>query len=434
MKERDFRLIWFASVFSDLGTWMQISALAIFITESTGQATWTGIASTVTYLTAGLFTPIGGVLADRYDRRRLIIVSSLIELTIGLALAACFANGWHAPLLLISIAGAQGVVAAAVVPTLSAMAPDLVSKERTAHAAILEAISWNAGRALGPVIAVAVVSVQSYSTVFTINALSYAAIAIALYAVKARPPRHSEGGGLTSRFTVGWRGLRTNNICFWATVVATVEISLIAPFIALIPVMGQLTLHGDSSASGLLYFGQGAGSAVGVVIIGSLLHRFGVGRLFVATVAVLPMLLAAYAFSLNLSFAMIIIVPLSAAHAVVLALAIAFMQRFADDSVRGRVMGLHRAITISCYAIASAVLAVIASHVGLRPTLLTLSVLTTGVLLWITVAHRADVEKLAAIESSMPTPTEADPLSEEFIPNKTDGFATVTRHVQPTRE
>src|SRR5689334_13821595 len=106
---RDFRLVWASSVLSDLGTWMQIGALAIFVTDATNSSTWTGIASTVTYLSAGLLTPFGGVLADRVERRRLVILTSLMECAIGLVIAACFVMGERSPGLLILLAGVQGM-------------------------------------------------------------------------------------------------------------------------------------------------------------------------------------------------------------------------------------------------------------------------------------------------------------------------------------
>lgn len=415
LRERDFRLIWFASVLSDLGTWMQISALAIFVTESTGQARWTGIASTITYVTAGLFSPIGGVLADRFDRRRLTITASASELVIGLALTASFASNWRSPLLLISIAGAQGAAGSIVRPALQAMVPDLVSKTRSAHAALLEAVSWNVGRALGPIIAVFVTHVGSYSMVFLLNAISFGLVAVALCLMKARPPHHHEGGTAAERLRIGWQGLWRNRICSWGTVLATVEISLIAPFIALIPAMGQLTLHASASGSGLLFLGQGIGSALGVVIVGSLMHRLGAGRSFLWMMAILPPLLIAYALSPDLLCAVVIIVALSGAHSVVLALATSFMQRYADDDIRGRVMGLHKAITITSYGIASSALAVFAASVGLRTTFVLTAISTLGFLVWMALTHRSELHTLASIGDGTELTPEPELLREPLI-------------------
>lgn len=395
---RDFRLVWASSVLSDLGTWMQVGALAIFVTDTTDSSTWTGIASTASYLSAGLLTPIGGVLVDRVERRKLVLFTSLIECALGIAITACFALGERSPGILVLLAGIQGIAAAVVVPALNAFVPDLVSKARAPHAALLEGVSWNTGRALGPIIAVAVVKWQSYEAVFLLNALTFACTALAMFLVVSRSRAVAEDGNLSSRLRTGWSGLRNNPICLHATILATVEIALIAPFIALIPVMAQITLDASKTASGMLFLGQGVGSTAGLALMGAVMHRYGIGRSFGVLLAVLPALLVAYALSPNVLVAMMIIVPMSAAHSIVLALAIAFMTQYAADEVRGRVGALHRSITISSYAISSSLLAIVANHFGLRATLVATALATAVFLVWTYFSRHAGFHVIAAMD------------------------------------
>lgn len=398
LRERDFRLVWTASIFSDLGTWMQIGALAIFITDTTGQARWTGIAGTVSYLSAGLFTPFGGVLIDRFDRRKLIMIASFCEAVVGAALVVCFLAGIHSPLLLITIAGIQGIFGAVVVPGLAALVPDIVSKSRVAHATMLEGMSWNIGRAFGPIIGVLIAKSTSYSAVFVLNSLSFVAVSVALYFVAKTSTRHHEDGSVVDRLKSGWKGLRDTDICLWSTVIASIEIVFIAPFIALIPVMSQLTLHSSEKGSGILFIGQGVGSALGLFLIGSLMHRFGVGRTLVWSMLLLPAMLLMYALSPTLLIAFLLIVPLSGAHSVVLALAQSFMQRFAPDQVRGRALAMHKAVTITFYAVASSVFAIAADLVGLRSTFAIMAFTALFLTFWIALRFRA-LKLLADVDS-----------------------------------
>jgi MFS family permease len=398
---RDFRLIWASSVLSDLGTWMQVGALAIFVTDTTSSSTWTGIASTVSYLSAGLLTPLGGVIADRIERRKLVLLTSLVECAIGIAIAGCFALGERSPAILVLLAGLQGMAAAVVVPALNAFVPDIVSKERAPHAALLEGVSWNTGRALGPIIAVAIVKWQSYEAVFVLNSLTFACTALAMFLVATRSRAVFEDASLSSRLHTGWNGLRHNSICLHATILATVEIALIAPFIALIPVMAQITLESSKTASGLLFLGQGIGSAVGLALMGAVMHRYGIGRSFVVLLASLPPLLIAYAWSPSVAVALIIVVPMSAAHSIVLALAIAFVTQYAADEMRGRVGALHRSITVSSYAISSSILAVVTNYSDLRTTLTATGIASGAFLLWMYFSRHRGLHMIALMDKKV---------------------------------
>lgn len=378
LRIRDYAIVWTVSALSDLGTWMQIGALGIFVTQSTGQARWTGIASTITYLSAGIFAPLGGVLADRLDRKKLVMASFALQALTGMLLAYCFAHGVRSPFPLIALAGLQGALTAAVVPALNAMIPDLVPADRLANAAFLDQISWNLGRAFGPIIAVAVIHAQSYTAVFVLNALSFAAVAACMPLIRAKQTRHIEDGSLAQRLATGWNGLRHNRICLLATLVAMVEMVFVSPFIAFIPAMGQLTLHGTASTSGALFVAQGIGSALGALLCGSIMHRFGQGHTLVTLSWIQPFLLIAYALSPNVGIAILFIALLGGIHTAVFSLCTSVVQQYAAQNVRGRVVAFNRSLLVVSYAIVSSLLGVLATHIGLRQTFLVMSAITLG--------------------------------------------------------
>ncbi len=116
LRHREFRTVWTAMFVSDVGTWMQVGALGIFVAESTGKAAWVGVIATVSYLATGLISPLGGTLADRHDRRRVVAVGVSAQAGVAVALTASFAAGGQGPLLLTLLAGAQGALTALVQP------------------------------------------------------------------------------------------------------------------------------------------------------------------------------------------------------------------------------------------------------------------------------------------------------------------------------
>lgn len=370
LRHRQFRIVWLAMFVSDLGTWMQIGALGIYMVEGTGRATWVGIITTVSYLATGLVAPLGGTLADRYDRRLVVAAGTIGQLLLAGALAGAFAAGVRSPLLLTVIVGLQGALGALVIPTLSAMIPDLVPAEDLMAANSFFHVSWNVGRAAGPAVAVAIIALASYELVFAINGATFAAVALAMLAVSAHP-RHISTGSTWRRIAAGASTLVRHRPSRHAVSLYLAEMVLVAPFIALIPVMSQLTLGGSAADTGWLYAAQGIGSALGVLVIAALVPRLGQERTVLFSLSAMVVCGTAYALSPTLLVAMLLILPLSGLHSSVLAGSTSLLQRDTPPEMRGRVLAMASSVTNLGYAAAGVAFAAAADVAGLRPVLVT---------------------------------------------------------------
>lgn len=360
-----------------MGTWMQIAALGIYVAETTGQAAWVGLVTTATYLAVGILAPFGGALVDRHDRRRVARIGVSLQAVVSLLIVLAIMTGHDGPFVLWSLACAQGFVGAAVFPAINAMVPDLVSKDHYSQAMSLYHVSWNIGRSLGPLFAVLAISVASFELVFFLNGLSFAAVVIATMFLPSMP-MHETPGSVFTRVADGLRGLSNHRECRRPLLTSASHAALIAPFVALIPVMSQLTLNGSASDTGHLYAAQGVGSIVGVLLIASLVPRLGQAR--VLTVALLGASTCAIAYSLspNMLSALVWIIPLSGFHSSVIANSAGLLATRAPAELRGRFMGLLNASYNISLAISGVTMAVLADVFGLRIVLCTGALLMLG--------------------------------------------------------
>ena len=208
LRHRQFALVWSAALVSNIGSWVQTVAIGVLVTELTGQARWTGLVAAAAFLPIGLLSPVGGVMADRADRRRILLLTTLGEVVFAVLLAVLAATGSVTPVNLAVVALGGGCMAAFGFPAYQAILPDLVPKDDLLGAISLSSAQWNLGRVVGPALAGLVLALGSYTFAFVINALSFGAVLVAIAFVRLPPPRPDpdETGGIGRRIVTGARG------------------------------------------------------------------------------------------------------------------------------------------------------------------------------------------------------------------------------------
>src|SRR5579863_6907416 len=180
LRSRNFAVIWSSALVSNVGSWMQTVALGVVVTTRSHNPLWTGAVAAAAFIPIGVLSPVGGALADRLDRRRWLITTTLAEAGFAALLAVLAATG-HAPSwVLVAMAFLGGVAAAVGFPTYQAMIPDLVPADDLLGAVSLSSAQFNLGRVIGPVLAGIVLLAGSAAWVFTINAASFGAVVAAL--------------------------------------------------------------------------------------------------------------------------------------------------------------------------------------------------------------------------------------------------------------
>ncbi|MCX6542691.1 MAG: MFS transporter, partial [Actinobacteria bacterium] len=152
LRHRSVLLIWGAGVISDAGTWIQLVVVGTLVASNTGSALQTGLIALATFMPQGIAAPLGGVLADRFDRSRVFVGGILGQAFFTMLLAVLLGVGVRSPIALaglIMFASAMGSLGA---PAYAAILPDLVPPEELMAMSSLGIYSWNAGRIVGPLL------------------------------------------------------------------------------------------------------------------------------------------------------------------------------------------------------------------------------------------------------------------------------------------
>ncbi|MBV9042312.1 MAG: MFS transporter, partial [Acidimicrobiia bacterium] len=176
LRRKNFALIWTAALVSNVGSWMQTVAVGALVTEATGKSAWTGIVAAAAFIPIGIFSPVGGALADRVDRRRYFIGTTIGETFFAALLAVAVATGHGEPWLVTALVFLGGCLTSLGIPAYQAIIPELVRQEELLAAMSLGAAQYNFGRVIGPALAGVAILAGSYSLVFAVNAASFGAV------------------------------------------------------------------------------------------------------------------------------------------------------------------------------------------------------------------------------------------------------------------
>jgi MFS family permease len=372
LHSRPFALLWSAALVSNVGSWMQAVALGVLITARTHNPLWTGLVAAAAFLPNGLLAPVGGALADRLDRRRWLLLTTVAEAGCAALLAGLSTSGTTSPALLVGLAFLGGCAAAIGFPAFQAMLPDLVDKEDLLAAVSLSSAQFNLGRVVGPAAAGLAIVLGSYTLAFALNAVSFGAVVVALALLRLPPPAaRPDRDSLLGQIARGARTAFAERGCRSAVLLIGLVALLASPFIALVPAMALDGLHlgqGHRGAAGtsVLVSAQGVGAVVGALTLPSLARRVGRGRLLVAALFVLPALLALYGLAPTLALGAVALVAVGGGYIGVLSGLNTVVQLRAPRAARGRVLSFFMLALGTMYPIGAVLQGALGHVVGVR--------------------------------------------------------------------
>ena len=408
LRHRDFALLWTAALVSNVGTWMQTVAVGVLVTLRTGQAGWTGLVAAAAFLPMGLLSPVGGAMADRHDRRRWLLLTTIGETVFAAVLTVLAATGNAGPVPVTLVVFGGGAMTAIGLPAYQAMLPDMVGRRDLLGAISLSSAQWNLGRVIGPALAGAVIVIGSYTWAFAVNAVSFAAVIIALLLVRPRRAPREERRGLLSEIATGARAAAADPGCRTAILVIALVAFLASPFIALVPAVALKLFHHKAAGTSVLVTAQGIGAVAGALALAPLAARLGRHRLLVVDLLLLPVLLTLYGLAPNLSLAAVALVAVGAAYIGVLAGLNTVVQLRAPSVLRGRVVSLYMVALGVIYPVGAVVQGAVADHIGLRTVVVGAAVILV-VLLAALFGRRPDLAR--SLDDSNRAGAVADPLA-----------------------
>jgi MFS family permease len=367
LRSRNFALLWSAALVSNVGSWMQTVALGVLVFSRTDQPAWTGLVAAAGFLPVGLLAPLGGALADRLDRRRWLIVTTLAEMSV---LAVLAGTGHDPPAVLVVLSFLGGASGAIGFPAYQAMVPDLVPTEDLLGAVSLSSAQFNLGRVIGPALAGLALLTHNYGLVFGINAASFLATLIALLLVRLpKPLAHGGDIGIGARIVAGARAAWAEPGCRSAIGLIAYVALLASPFIALVPAMsGALDRHGISTqvATAILVTAQGVGAVIGALALPSLAERVGRRIMLQTALFVLPLLLVLYGLAPSLWLSAVAFLGVGASYIAVLSGLNTVVQLRAPAATRGRILSIYMMGLGIVYPIGAVVQGSVANHTGVR--------------------------------------------------------------------
>ena len=338
---RDFRLMWMGACVSTIGTWMQILAQAWLVYTLSNNAFYLGLDTFLGQAPIVLFSLVGGVIADRRDRRKMLLMSQYIQMFSAFMLTALFyfhvVQVWH----ILCLSFVSGIGQSFGGPAYSALLPTLVPQDDYPNAIAWNSIQFNLGRLIGPTLAGLALLKLNATWCFGLNGISFIAVIISLYIINV--------GFIPARSTERILTSMKEGIAFIRTRPGLVSLILLAFSMALfgfqllpfLPVFAKEVFHGNASTYKNLLISSAAGSVCGALMVAGLGRTKRQGRTALWMLLVLSGLIIGFAASKSFWLSCVLLFLGGAALMTVFAMIQSLVQASAADKMMGRVMSVY---------------------------------------------------------------------------------------------
>jgi len=390
LRHRDFRLFWIGQLISQIGTWMQSVAQAWLVLELTRSPLQLGIVSALQFTPVLLLSPVGGVLSDRFAKRKVLLISQTAMQLQAFVLAALVWSGhvqyWHVAVL----AAIYGLSRAIDIPARQSYVTDLVGRSDLANAVALNSVIMNGARIVGPAVAGLLIAAFGVALAFFLNGVSFVAVLLALLAIR------TEGRPDVARMGIreGVLGAlsyaaATPPVAFTLGLMVVVSL-MVLNFNVIVPLVARNVLNQGANGFGLLMSSLGAGAVAGA--FGVALFRRGEPPLgfLVGSGATLCAGLIALALVGQFALAAAVLALLGCCQILFTTGCNTMLQLTAPNELRGRVMGLYTVTFAGMTPFGSLLIGFVAEHQGIRTALAAGGAIgLIGVAVLLAIAHRA---------------------------------------------
>jgi len=386
---RDFRVLWIGAFTSSIGTWMQrvTQSWLVLTIAGSSSAFFLGLDSFLGEAPILLFTLIGGVIADRHDRRQLLLMSQYVQMATAFTLAALVywdvIHIWH----VLTLSVITGMAQAFGGPAYQSLVPLLIDKRHLPNAIALNSIQFNLARVVGPLIAGAALTAFGMAVCFGLNGVSFLAVIVALLSLHVRhiptlnrSPMYKElrGGFSYVRHEPGLTGL---------TILAFATTSLGTPLLTFLPLFAQDVFGGGVIQYTQLMACAGAGAVTGALVVAWLGKFKGMGRTLLILQLVFGALIVLFAVTRVIWFNAVLLFGAGACMVMVFAVLASLVQLIVPDEMRGRVMSIYMVAFRGGMPLGSLVAGYVAT-LSSAPTVLTINgVLMSLVAAWFLLRH-----------------------------------------------
>jgi predicted MFS family arabinose efflux permease len=338
---RDFRLLWIGAFLSTTGTWMQTVAQGWVVLNMTDSPFLLGVDG---FLATGpmlVFSLFGGVVADRVERRKIMLMSQYLQMTFAFILAALIFSGnvkvWHIFILSFLTGSAQSFSGPAYISLL----PLLVKREDLPNAIAMNSMQFNLARVIGPILAGAALLAWGAAVCFLVNGLSFIAVIVAMLMIRSPgPPPSDQRRGVMTEMRDGFRFVTSRPKLVVLTFLAFAGTFLGMPIVTFLPVVARSIFGLNASGYAWMMTTYGLGSVTGALLVAATVHMARKGKVALALQLAFAFLLIGFAFSRSLPLSLVIAFFAGSCIVGVIALYSSLVQLTASDAMRGRVMSI----------------------------------------------------------------------------------------------
>jgi MFS family permease len=369
LRHRNFRLFIGGQIVSLVGTWMQNVAQAWLVYRLTHSELLLGTTWFCSQIAVFALGPLGGIAADRFSRRKVVIVTQTLSMVQAFVLAALTLSGrvqvWH----VLVLAGALGAINAFDMPGRQALVIQMTSKEDLINAISLNSAVFNAARVVGPAIAGLLLEVVGEGTCFLINGISFLAVILSLTAMRIAPAAPKAPAPMWRHLVDGFRYAGQNSAVRRVLALMGAATLSSMPGLVLMPFFADDIFHRGARGLGILMGAMGVGAVVGTLTLARRTRVSGLGRVMAISGLTTGVCYLAFAASpfFYLSLALMPLVGYSVMRG--MASANTTIQTLIPDEYRGRIMALYSMTVVGLGPFGSLAAGALAGRIGARATM-----------------------------------------------------------------
>ena len=338
---RDFRVLWFGAFSSTVGNWMQQVAQAWLIFELTHSSFYLGLDYFFGQLPILLLTLIGGVVADRYNRRHVLLGSQLVQMTTAFTLTALIVFNLVRVEYILLLSFVAGLGQAFGGPAYQALIPSLVEKKDLPNAIALNSIQFNLARVFGPLLAGATLAAWGSAACFGLNGLSFLVVIFALLVMQHKHMKPSNPKPMLQELKGGLSYAKGQPAIIALTILASLTTFLGLPLLTFLPVFARDIFHGDVNRFTHMMAFSGAGAVCGALITAWLGRFRHMGWAVLITQAVFGTLVTLFALTRIGWLSNILLFGTGATLLMTFSMTASLVQLIVPDNLRGRVMSIY---------------------------------------------------------------------------------------------
>jgi MFS family permease len=371
--ERDFAIFWGGALFGNMGGWMQGLAVPYVLFMLTDSAAWIGLAGVAQFLPGMILGPLGGVIAERHELRRVLLVSQSVRAFIALALFFVMASDWNSPVLLLTLACAAGAAQGIQMPSWQAFVYRLVRREDLTSAITLNSAQFTLARSFGPAIAGGILLWWGAAVAILIAFFSIMIVIVALALIRFRQPErqqssHERKPGVIREFGTALRyvGMQPGLIVAMSQLCAVGLLGM--PVFQHVIVFSEAVFKSGGYGLAVLNLALGIGTVIGVPLISLFERRMSRAKLAAWAFPAYAIAIAVFSAVQTLAWGFVALVFVGAFFLCAHSIAQNTIQIIVASHMRGRVLALQVMIGAGTTAIGSYLQGALVDHIGPRLT------------------------------------------------------------------